>query len=92
MIEKTRMDVLNGLQQCKEASWATTSDQHYCSNPSQDVAKVIGSLDEELSHDKLIEEIMCAFSGIPSTAVAIDETILYMPVTWPELANLHQQI
>ena len=30
-------------------------------------------LDKELSHDKLIEEIMCAFSGIPSTAAAIDE-------------------
>ena len=40
---------------------------------SQDVAKVIRSLDEELSHDKLIEEIMCVFSDIPSTAAAIDE-------------------
>ena len=40
---------------------------------SQDVAKVIQSLDEELPHDKLIVEIMCAFSGIPSTAAAIDE-------------------
>ena len=47
---------------------------------SQDVAKVIRSLDEELSHDKLIEEIMCAFSGIPSTAAAIDE-----------LSCIHQQ-
>ena len=31
------------------------------------------SLDEELTHDKLIEEIMCAFSSIPNTAAAIDE-------------------
>ena len=40
---------------------------------SQDVAKVIRSLDKGLSHDKRIEEIMCAFSGIPSNATAIDE-------------------
>ena len=40
---------------------------------SQDVAKVIRSLDEELSHDKLIEKIMCVFSDIPSTAAATDE-------------------
>ena len=37
------------------------------------MAKVIRSLDKELMHDKLIEEIMCAFSGIPSTAAAIDK-------------------
>ena len=59
---------------------------------SQDVSKVIRSLDEELSHNKLIKEIMCAFSGIPSTAAAIDELFPYMPATWPELVNLHQQI
>ena len=30
-------------------------------------------MDEEFTHDRLIEEIMCAFSGIPSTAAAIDK-------------------
>ena len=30
------------------------------------MAKVIRSLDKELSHDKLIEEIMCTFSGTPA--------------------------
>ena len=34
---------------------------------SQDMAKVIQSLDKDPPHDKLIEEIMCVFSGIPST-------------------------
>ena len=37
------------------------------------MAKVIWSLEEELTHDKLIEEIMCAFSGILGTVAAIDE-------------------
>ena len=63
------------LQRCKEASYYTGYNfrSALLQRSSQDVAKVIRSLDEELSHDKLIEEIMCAFSGIPSTAAAIDE-------------------
>ena len=63
------------LQRCKEASYYTGYNfrSALLQRSSQDVAKVIQSLDEELPHDKLIEEIMCAFSGIPSTAAAIDE-------------------
>ena len=63
------------LQRCKEASYYMGYNFRLAllQRSSQDVAKVIRSLDEELSHDKLIEEIMCAFSGIPSTAAAIDE-------------------
>ena len=63
------------LQRCKEASYYTGYNfrSALLQRSSQDVAKVIQSLDEELSHDKLIEEIMCAFSGIPSTAAAIDK-------------------
>ena len=63
------------LQRCKEASYYTGYNFRsvLLQRSSQDIAKVIRSLDEELSHDKLIEEIMCAFLGIPSTAAAIDE-------------------
>ena len=63
------------LQRCKGASYYSGYNFRLAllQRSSQDVAKVIRSLDEELSHDKLIEEIMCAFSGIPSTAAAIDE-------------------
>ena len=63
------------LQRCKEASYYMWYNfrSALLQRSSQDVAKVIRSLDEVLSHDKLIEEIMCAFSGIPSTAAAIDE-------------------
>ena len=70
------------LQRCKEASYYTSYNfrSTLLQRSSQDVAKVIHSLDEELMHDKLIEEIMCAFSGIPSTAAAINE-----------LSCIHQQ-
>ena len=70
------------LQRCKEASYYTGYNfrSTLLQRSSQDVAKVIHSLDEELTHDKLIEEIMCAFSGIPSTAAAINE-----------LSHIHQQ-
>ena len=63
------------LQRCKEVSYYTGYNfrSAQLQRSSQDVAKVIWSLDKELTHDKLIEEIMCAFSGIPSTAAAIDE-------------------
>ena len=63
------------LQRCKEASYYTGYNFRLAllQRSSQDVVKVIWSLDEELTHDKLIEEIMCAFSGIPSTAPAIDK-------------------
>ena len=63
------------LQRCKEASFYTVYNFRLAllQRSSQDMAKVIQSLDKELSHDKLIEEIMCAFSGIPNTAAAIDE-------------------
>ena len=63
------------LQRCKEASYYTGYNfrSALLQRSSQDMAKVIRSLDKELSHDKLIEEIICAFSGIPSTAAAIDE-------------------
>ena len=63
------------LQRCKEARYYTGYNFRLAllQRSSQDVAKDIRSLDEELSHDKHIEEIMCAFSGIPSTAAAIDE-------------------
>ena len=63
------------LQRCKEASYYTGYNFRLAllQRSSQDVAKIIRSLDEELSHDKLIEEIMCAFLGIPSTAAVIDE-------------------
>ena len=63
------------LQRCKEASYYTGYNfrSALLQRSSQDVANIIRSLDEELSHDKLIEEIMCAFLGIPSTAAAIDE-------------------
>ena len=62
------------LQRCKEASYYMGYNFRLAllQRSSQDMAKVIRSLDKELSHDKLIEEIMCAFSGIPSTAAAID--------------------
>ena len=70
------------LQRCKEVSYYTGYNfrSALLQRSSQDVAKVIWSLDEELTHDKLIEEIMCAFSGIPSTAAAINE-----------LSHIHQQ-
>ena len=76
------MHALNGCRDARRqaTTLATISDQPYCRDPPQDVAKVIHSLDEELMHDKLIEEIMCAFSSIPSTAAAIDE-----------LSCIHQQ-
>ena len=63
------------LQRCKEASYYTGYNfrSALLQRSSQDVAKVICSLDEKLTHDKLIKEIMCTFSGIPSTAAAIDE-------------------
>ena len=70
------------LQRCKEASYYTGYNFRLAllQRSSQVVAKVIRSLDKELSHDKLIEEIMCAFSGILSTAAAIDK-----------LSCIHQQ-
>ena len=63
------------LQRCKVASYYTGYNfgSALLQRSSQDVAKVIQSLDEELLHDKLIKEIMCVFSGIPSTAAALDE-------------------
>ena len=63
------------LQRCKEVSYYTGYNfrSALLQRSSQDVAKVIQSLDKEIPHDKLIEEIMYAFSGIPSTAAAIDE-------------------
>ena len=50
------------LQRCKEASYYTGYNfrSALLQRSSQDVAKVIRSLEKELSHDKLIEEIMCA--------------------------------
>ena len=68
------------LQRCKEASYYTGYNFRLAllQRSSQDVTKVIWSLDEELTHDKLIEEIMCTFSGIPSTAAAIDELSAYI--------------
>ena len=70
------------LQRCKEASYYMGYNLRSAllQRSSQDMAKVIRSPDKELSHDKLIEEIMCAFSGILSTAAAIDE-----------LSCIHQQ-
>ena len=70
------------LQICKEVSYYTGYNLRSAllQRSSQDVATVILSLDKELPHDKLIEEIVCAFSGIPSTAAAIDE-----------LSCIHQQ-
>ena len=63
------------LQRCKEASYYTRYNFRLAllHRSSQDMAKVIRSLDKEFSHDKLIEEIMCPFLGIPNTAAAIDE-------------------
>ena len=63
------------LQRCKEASYYTGYNfrSALLQRSFQDVAKVIWSLDKKLMHDKLIEKIMCAFSGIPSTAAAIDK-------------------
>ena len=63
------------LQRCKEASYYMGYNFRLAllQRSSQDVAKVIRSLDEELSHDKVIEETMCAFFGIHSIAAAIDE-------------------
>ena len=74
MMEKTRNACTEWLQRCKEASYYMGYNFRLAllQRSSQDMAKVIRSLDKELSHDKLIEEIMCAFSGIPSTAAAID--------------------
>ena len=82
MMEKTRMHAPNGCRDARRqaTTLATTSDQPYCRDPPKIVAKVVCSLDEELTHDKLIEKIMCAFSGIPSTAAAINE-----------LSCIHQQ-
>ena len=55
------------LQRCKEASYYTGYNFRLAllQRSSQDMAKVIRSLDEELSHDKLIEEIMCASFRYP---------------------------
>ena len=76
------MGVLNGYRDARRqvSTLATTSDQHCCRDPPKMWQKSYNPLDEELSHDKLIEEIMCAFSCIPSTAAAIDE-----------LSHIHQQ-
>ena len=73
--EKDKDACTKWLQRCKEASYYIGYNFRLAllQRSSQDVVKVIWSLDEELSHDKLIEEIMCAFSGIPSTAAAIDK-------------------
>ena len=75
-MEKDKDACTEWLQRCcKEAGYYTGYNfrSALLQRSSQDVAKVIRSLDKELSHDKLIEEIMCAFLGIPITAAPIDE-------------------
>ena len=54
------------LQRCKEASFHTRYSfrSALLQRSSRDVANIIRSLDEDLLHDRLIEEIMCAFLGI----------------------------
>ena len=46
-----------------------------CTHPeaTHDVAEVIRSLDDDMTHNQIIEETMCCFSGIPSTAAAINK-------------------
>ena len=50
------------LQRCKQASYYTGYNfrSALLQRSSQEVVEVIQSLDIELSHDKLIQEIMCA--------------------------------
>ena len=63
------------LQHVKEGSFQTGFDFRFAliQRATHDVAEVIRSLDDDMTHDQIIEEIMCCFSGIPSTAAAIDE-------------------
>ena len=73
------------LQRCKEASYYTGYNfrSALLQRSSQDMAKVIRSLDEELSHDKLIEEIMCAFWVPP----ALQQPLMNCPVYACNLAK-----
>ena len=73
------------LQRCKEASCYMGYNLRLAllQRSSQDVAKVIRSLDQEISHDKLIEEIMCAFSGIP----ALQQPLMNCPIYASNLAK-----
>ena len=63
------------LQLIKEGSFQTGFDfrSALIQKATHEVAEVIRSLDDDMTHDQIIEEIMCCFSGIPSTAAAIDE-------------------
>ena len=63
------------LQPVKEVSFQTDLDfrSALLHRSAQEVTNIIRSLPEDISHDKLIEEILCCFSGIPNTAAAIDE-------------------
>ena len=69
------MHVPNGCKDVKKpaTTQGTTSDWPCCRDLHRMWQKSSDPWTQELSHDKLIEEIMCAFSGIPSTAAAIDE-------------------
>ena len=62
------------LQNIKEGSFQT--GYHFRSalihRSSHKVADIVQSLPDDLSHDRIIEEIMCCFSGIPSTTAAIE--------------------
>ena len=87
--EKYKDACTEWLQRSKEASYYTGYNFRLAllQRSSQDVAKVIRSLDEELSHDKLIEEIMCCILRYPQHCSSHWWTVPYMPATWPKTSS-----
>ena len=63
------------LHHVKEGSFQTRFNfsSTLIQRDTHDVAEVIRSLDDDMTHDQITQEIMCCFSGIPSTAATIDE-------------------
>ena len=63
------------LQHIKDVSSQTGYDfrSALVHRSTRDITNIIRSLPDDISHEKIIEEIMCFFFGIPSAAAAIDE-------------------
>ena len=63
------------LQHVKEGSFQTGFNfrSALIQRATHDMIEVIRSLDNNMTHNQIIEEVMCCFSGNPSTAAAIDD-------------------
>ena len=73
--DKDKSACAEWLQHVKEGSFQTGFNfrSALIHRATHNIAEAIRSLNDDMTYDQIIEEIMCCFSGIPTTAAAIDE-------------------